>query len=248
MPSHLPDATKPSIHAQRFRTKLCDKFATTGSCPYVHRCMFAHGEAELRTVGQNVADGLVNETSIRKYKRAQYEARKRAARSKPAAAVVDVAPTCAVTAMAIQPSTVVARTSHPMPTTIVASSASLTGGGHGTPTRLLTGVPSAASLLARTPGDVADGSPSVYGAAEDAGALSESENANRRRPQSPPHTAVTGPRFRHDPYSVECTLRRLAPAPCAVSRRAPPNQRCSLLPAAVVSLRRAPSWSEASSD
>ena len=73
---HTP--SKTPILAQRFRTKLCNKFATTGSCPYLHRCMFAHGEAELRTAGQNVADGLVSEEAIRAFKREQYEARLRA--------------------------------------------------------------------------------------------------------------------------------------------------------------------------
>ena len=74
----LSSPSKAPILAQRFRTKLCNKFATTGSCPYVHRCMFAHGEAELRTAGQNVADGLVSEEAIRAFKREQYEARLRA--------------------------------------------------------------------------------------------------------------------------------------------------------------------------
>ena len=64
------------ILAQRFRTKLCNKFAECGSCPYLHRCMFAHGEAELRTAGQNVADGLVSEEAIRAFKRYHFEADK----------------------------------------------------------------------------------------------------------------------------------------------------------------------------
>ncbi|KAJ2721442.1 hypothetical protein GGI07_003955 [Coemansia sp. Benny D115] len=32
----------------RYKTKLCDKFERDGECPYHHKCVFAHGESELR--------------------------------------------------------------------------------------------------------------------------------------------------------------------------------------------------------
>jgi len=61
------------ILAERFRTKMCRNFLERGACPYVHRCMFAHGESELRTTEQNVADRLFSEDAIRAFKRYHYE-------------------------------------------------------------------------------------------------------------------------------------------------------------------------------
>ena len=61
------------ILAERFRTKMCKNFLERGECPYVHRCMFAHGDAELRTTEQNVADRLFSEDAIRAFKRFHYE-------------------------------------------------------------------------------------------------------------------------------------------------------------------------------
>jgi hypothetical protein len=57
------------IVAERFRTKLCNKWLQTGVCPYDVRCMFAHGEDELRTTAMNLRDGLTTEHSIRLFKR-----------------------------------------------------------------------------------------------------------------------------------------------------------------------------------
>jgi len=37
----------------KFKVKLCEKFAAKGSCPYMDRCMFAHGASELRTAYAN---------------------------------------------------------------------------------------------------------------------------------------------------------------------------------------------------
>eukprot|EP00672_Neobodo_designis_P008217 CAMPEP_0174877834 /NCGR_PEP_ID=MMETSP1114-20130205/82457_1 /TAXON_ID=312471 /ORGANISM="Neobodo designis, Strain CCAP 1951/1" /LENGTH=202 /DNA_ID=CAMNT_0016113221 /DNA_START=284 /DNA_END=892 /DNA_ORIENTATION=- len=61
------------ILAQRFRTKMCKNHVERGECPYVHRCMFAHGESELRTTEQNVADRLFSEDAIRAFKCAHYK-------------------------------------------------------------------------------------------------------------------------------------------------------------------------------
>jgi hypothetical protein len=52
------------ILAERFKTRLCRKFSDTGSCPYEERCMFAHGEANLRTKEMNLADKLTTEDAI----------------------------------------------------------------------------------------------------------------------------------------------------------------------------------------
>ncbi|KAJ1944997.1 hypothetical protein GGF37_001919, partial [Kickxella alabastrina] len=32
----------------RYKTKLCEKFEREGECPYHHKCVFAHGESEMR--------------------------------------------------------------------------------------------------------------------------------------------------------------------------------------------------------
>lgn len=65
------------ILAERFKTKICKNFMECGSCPYYFRCMFAHGEHELRTKQMNMADGLYTEEAIKAFKRANYEAEKR---------------------------------------------------------------------------------------------------------------------------------------------------------------------------
>jgi hypothetical protein len=58
------------VLAERYRTKMCRNYATTGACPYEVRCMFAHGEHELRTTEQNVRDGLITEEAIKAFQRA----------------------------------------------------------------------------------------------------------------------------------------------------------------------------------
>ena len=70
-PHHRP------ILAERFKTKVCRNFVETGACPYFFRCMFAHGDHELRTKQMNMADGLYTEEAIKAFKRANYEATKR---------------------------------------------------------------------------------------------------------------------------------------------------------------------------
>lgn len=44
-------ATKPVkiIDPEKYKTTLCKTWAKQGSCPYYHKCQFAHGEEELRT-------------------------------------------------------------------------------------------------------------------------------------------------------------------------------------------------------
>lgn len=56
---------KKHILASRYKTKLCKSFLATGRCPYEVRCMFAHGEEEVRTSEQNIADGLTTEEAIK---------------------------------------------------------------------------------------------------------------------------------------------------------------------------------------
>ena len=58
------------ILATRFKTSMCKNYKTKGSCPYEARCMFAHGDAELRTKKMNLADGLVTEEAIKAFQRA----------------------------------------------------------------------------------------------------------------------------------------------------------------------------------
>ena len=65
------------VSAERFKTKMCQNYIEQGACPYVFRCMFAHGEHELRTKQMNMADGLVTEEAIRAFKRAVYDTKRR---------------------------------------------------------------------------------------------------------------------------------------------------------------------------
>lgn len=62
-----------AIVAKRFKTTLCATFEKTGRCPYVSRCMFAHGRRELRTAEQNVADGLTTDEAIKEWKQKRAE-------------------------------------------------------------------------------------------------------------------------------------------------------------------------------
>ena len=53
------------IDATRFKTKLCRHFAESGVCPFQSRCVFSHGQAELRTSDENRTSGIVSEQSLR---------------------------------------------------------------------------------------------------------------------------------------------------------------------------------------
>lgn len=70
------------VIAERFRTKLCSKWVENGGwCPYESRCMFAHGERELRTTEMNLKEGLTSEEAIRRFKaQLKAQARRRAAK------------------------------------------------------------------------------------------------------------------------------------------------------------------------
>jgi hypothetical protein len=62
------DHNKP-ILAERFKTKLCQNYVVHGNCPYEIRCMFAHGDCEMRSKEMNLAAGLVTEDAIKKFQR-----------------------------------------------------------------------------------------------------------------------------------------------------------------------------------
>jgi hypothetical protein len=66
----IPTVEGDKVIAERFRTKLCRNYLQHPDrpCPYEDRCMFAHGDHELRTATQNIADGLMNEDEIRLFK------------------------------------------------------------------------------------------------------------------------------------------------------------------------------------
>jgi hypothetical protein len=66
------------ILASRYKTKMCKNFVAKGECPYEVRCMFAHGEKELRTSEDNIRDGLVTEEAIKAFQRQQNQAKRRA--------------------------------------------------------------------------------------------------------------------------------------------------------------------------
>jgi len=59
------------VLASRYKTKMCRNYVITGMCPYEIRCMFAHGEHELRTMEMNLKDGLVTEEAIKQFNRSQ---------------------------------------------------------------------------------------------------------------------------------------------------------------------------------
>jgi len=58
-----------AILADRYKTRLCRNFTETHECPYETRCMFAHGEEDLRTPEENYAQGLTSEESIRAHQK-----------------------------------------------------------------------------------------------------------------------------------------------------------------------------------
>ncbi|KPI82829.1 hypothetical protein ABL78_8160 [Leptomonas seymouri] len=65
--------------ADRYKTKMCKNFLAKGECPYEVRCMFAHGERELRTSEENVRDGLVTDEAIKAYQRQHNQTKRRMA-------------------------------------------------------------------------------------------------------------------------------------------------------------------------
>jgi hypothetical protein len=79
--SFLNDQHKP-ILAERFKTKMCQNYEREGFCPYEARCMFAHGEEDLRTSDMNMADNLVTEEAIKAWQRSKTVAVRLAARKR----------------------------------------------------------------------------------------------------------------------------------------------------------------------
>jgi hypothetical protein len=67
----------PTNIAARFRTVSCATFSAKHKCPYNDRCMFAHGPNQLRSVHQNVDDGLVTEAAIKAFLQQQGSAQRR---------------------------------------------------------------------------------------------------------------------------------------------------------------------------
>jgi hypothetical protein len=56
-----------SIIADRFKTRSCENFKRHGECSFAHRCMFAHGEEDLRTTEMNIRGGLTTEEAIKTF-------------------------------------------------------------------------------------------------------------------------------------------------------------------------------------
>jgi hypothetical protein len=50
---------------ERYKTKACCTYTLQGSCRYGTRCMYAHGDHDMRTVERNIADGLTTDDAIR---------------------------------------------------------------------------------------------------------------------------------------------------------------------------------------
>jgi len=71
------------VLAERYKTKLCKTFMDTGACIYEHRCMFAHGEFDLRTKEMNIRDGLVRSDALKMFQKGMQLALKAAAENRP---------------------------------------------------------------------------------------------------------------------------------------------------------------------
>jgi hypothetical protein len=67
------------ILVDRFRTRPCRNHrpAPGKQCPYRSRCMFAHGDEELRTSAMNFRDGLFTEAAIRTFQEVESARRRR---------------------------------------------------------------------------------------------------------------------------------------------------------------------------
>jgi hypothetical protein len=64
-----PLGAAKQIIAERFKSKMCRNYMKTGVCPYEHRCMFAHGQHEVRTKAENIADGVTTEEAVKAFQR-----------------------------------------------------------------------------------------------------------------------------------------------------------------------------------
>lgn len=62
---------RKAVLADRYKTRMCRNYEESGRCPYENKCMFAHGDAELRTTEMNLEDGLVTEEAIKAFQRQQ---------------------------------------------------------------------------------------------------------------------------------------------------------------------------------
>jgi hypothetical protein len=79
-PAESPSLDHAPIHAQRFKTMLCRGFESKGLCPYGSRCMFAHGNHELRSEAMNIRDNLISEEAVRAFQKAFRRRHRRSAR------------------------------------------------------------------------------------------------------------------------------------------------------------------------
>jgi hypothetical protein len=68
VPSAAANAER-HVLAERYKTKMCRNYLQTGECPYEIRCMFAHGDHELRSCEMNIRDGLITEEAIKDFQR-----------------------------------------------------------------------------------------------------------------------------------------------------------------------------------
>jgi len=77
------------LFALRFRTEYCRTFMCTGECRYRDKCMFAHGDSEMRTEAQNEADELVSDKAVRIWIRDKRRAAYAAAQAAKAVAAME---------------------------------------------------------------------------------------------------------------------------------------------------------------
>lgn len=89
-PADLPPMERQRLFALRFRTEQCRTFVESGECRYRDRCMFAHGENELRTQTMNEADDLTSDKAVRVWIR---DRRREAYTAKVSATAIPMVPT-----------------------------------------------------------------------------------------------------------------------------------------------------------
>eukprot|EP01063_Lacrimia_lanifica_P032049 TRINITY_DN5404_c0_g3_i1.p2 TRINITY_DN5404_c0_g3~~TRINITY_DN5404_c0_g3_i1.p2 ORF type:complete len:137 (+),score=18.15 TRINITY_DN5404_c0_g3_i1:48-458(+) len=53
-----PKPDRSATVLRLYKTKICKNWRTNGACPYNQKCMFAHGEGELRTLCQSSEEAL----------------------------------------------------------------------------------------------------------------------------------------------------------------------------------------------
>eukprot|EP00760_Papus_ankaliazontas_P032528 PhM_4_TR5882/c0_g1_i1/m.15835 len=63
----MTTVTSLKIDPVRYKTKICRHFVESGACPFTARCVFAHGQDDMRSVEMNEAEGITTDAALRDY-------------------------------------------------------------------------------------------------------------------------------------------------------------------------------------